>query len=85
MGTRGYADLLLKADDAQKPSYIFELKHLTKKGGTPAAVTQAAAEAVEQLTAYVKGDNIRSIPRLICVAAVFVGTELQKLQVFPAD
>ena len=85
MGTRGYADLLLKADDAQKPSYIFELKHLTKKGGTPAAVTKAATEAVEQLTAYVKGDNIRSIPRLICVAVVFVGTGLQKLQVFPAD
>lgn len=84
-GGKGYADLILKADNAQKPSYIFELKHLTKKGGTPAAVTKVVTEAVEQLTAYVKGDNIRCSPRLICVAAVFVGTELKELKIFPAD
>ena len=81
MGTRGYADLILTAEDPQKPSYLIELKHLPKKSGTPAEVKKVLDAAVVQVMGYAEGDNLRCIPRLTAVAAVFVGTELKGLQV----
>ena len=82
--THGYADLLLTSESGTKPSYLIELKYLTKKNGTAAAVKKTLEAAAVQVADYILGDNLCSVPRLVGVAAVFVGTELSALRVMPA-
>ena len=65
------------------PSYLFELKYLTKAKGTPVAVVQKLEEAKAQAADYAHGDNLKNIPQLKRVSAVFVGLELQAFDVTP--
>lgn len=76
----GYVDLLLRSS-TNGPSYLFELKYLTKAKGTPTAVAQKLKEAQTQAIDYAHGDNLKNIPQLKRVAAVFVGLELQAFDV----
>ena len=78
----GYVDLLLKSSTGG-PSYLFELKYLTKAKGSPTTVAQKLKEAQAQAIAYAHGDNLKNIPQLKRVAAVFVGLELQAFDVTP--
>lgn len=78
----GYIDLLIRpAAGVTAPSYLVELKYLTKKEGTPAAVKAAAEAATAQAERYARCDNIRTIPNLKRVTAIFVGTRLETLDV----
>ncbi len=78
----GYINLLIRpAAGVTAPSYLVELKYLTKKEGTPAAVKAAAEAATAQAERYARCDNIRTIPNLKRVTAIFVGTRLETLDV----
>ncbi len=70
------ADLWLFSSNEKKPSYLFELKYLTKEKGTGAAVKKALDNAKKQLNAEGEGRALQKYPAIKRVAAVFVGTEL---------
>ncbi len=70
------ADLWLFSSNEKKPSYLFELKYLTKEKGTGAAVKKALENAKKQLNAEGEGRALQKYPAIKRVAAVFVGTEL---------
>ena len=74
-GGNGFADVLLQAKDSG-PSYLFELKYLSKTKSEGNAVSNQLDDAVRQLRNYVRGDNIRTFGFVQCVAAVFSGLEL---------
>ncbi len=84
--TTGCIDLLIEPRPGTngKAAYLVELKHLSKKDGTEAAVAEKLAEAREQALRYAQGDNIRCIPNLMRVCAVFAGTELAAFEAAPA-
>ncbi len=73
---KGFADLLLRSTREGSPSYIFELKYLPKSRGTTRAVQNALSDAKEQVSRYVLGENVRTIPSLKRVAVVVVGTKI---------
>ena len=77
----GFIDLLIRPKDAGGFAYLVELKYLTKKAGSDAAVQEALHQAQVQAAGYAQCSNIREIPNLKRVAAVFVGTELKALTV----
>ncbi len=81
---KGYADLVItpvEGSDARY-SYIVELKHLTKaEAAIAGSVDKALAAAKRQATKYAKGENLQSLPQLKRIAAVFVGTTLERLSV----
>ena len=81
---KGYADLVIAPADGSdaRYSYVVELKHLTKaEAAVSGAVDKALAAAKRQATKYAKGENLQSLPQLKRVAAVFVGTTLERLSV----
>ncbi len=81
---KGYADLVISPAEGSDARYSFvvELKHLTKaEAAVSGAVDKALAAAKRQATKYAKGDNLQSLPHLKRVAAVFVGTTLERLSV----
>ncbi len=79
----GNIDLLVQPTPGSrgKTSFLIEFKHLTKAEGTKIAIQKALEKAMAQAKAYASGDNIRTIPRLKLVAAVFVGLELKALEI----
>ena len=83
----GYIDLLIepRPGTGGKAAYLVEIKYLTKKDGSKeVAVANKLAEARKQAMIYAQGDNIRTIPNLVCVCAVFVGTQLAAFETVPA-
>lgn len=80
----GFADVLLQSKN-RGPSYLFELKYLPKGKSEGYAVSSLLDGAVKQLRNYVRGDNIRTIPHLMSVAAVFSGLELAAAHVFNTE
>lgn len=81
---KGYADLVIcpAIGSDGRYSYVVELKHLTKaEAAVSGAVDKALAAAKRQATKYAKGENLQSLPPLKRVAAVFVGTTLERLSV----
>ena len=76
----GYIDLLIRPTvDLNAPSYLVELKYLTKKDGSESNVKTTLTKALLQARQYSECDNIRNIPRLKRIAAVFVGMQLKEL------
>ena len=65
--------------DLNAPSYLVELKYLTKKDGSESNVKTTLTKALLQARQYSECDNIRNIPRLKRIAAVFVGMQLKEL------
>ncbi|HBN74139.1 MAG TPA: hypothetical protein DD376_05465 [Sutterella sp.] len=70
------ADLWIPATDDKKPSFLFEIKCLTKTAGTPKAVRNALEQAQKQLACEAKGAALKPYPNIKRVASVFVGTTL---------
>ncbi len=76
--------LILPAEKSPvKHSYLIEFKHLTKKAvqSNKTLPQHALREAIEQTRRYAQCENIRRIPSLKCVAAVYVGTQLEEFAV----
>ncbi len=80
---KGYIDLLLQPSSpkAAKNAFLVELKYFTKSDASDAAVSKALEEALEQTRRYALGENIRCIPHLKRVAAVFAGTRMKAFKV----
>ena len=81
----GRIDLLIgpAQGSSVKNTFLVEFKHLTKKqvkvdGALP---ERALTLALHQARRYAKCENIRCLPHLKCVAAVYVGTKLDRLVV----
>ena len=79
-----YPDILLTSRRGG-PSYLFELKHVSKTQAKerPDAAAAAMEKACEQLAVYRQASNLRSIPNLQAVAVVYVGRRLEALKVLP--
>lgn len=78
----GRIDLLIRPVKGSpvKTSYLVEFKHLAKaEGKSEAAIQKALKSALEQTRRYARCSNLRGIPNLKRVAAVYAGTELVRL------
>lgn len=78
----GRIDLLIRPVKGSpvKTTYLVEFKHLAKAEGKSEAAIQKTLEcALEQTRRYARCANIRGIPNLKRVAAVYAGTELVRL------
>lgn len=78
----GRIDLLIQPAENSpvKNTYLVEFKYLTKaKGKDKRNVTAARNLALQQARRYAQCCNIRNIPHLKCVAAVYVGSSLAEL------
>ncbi len=80
---KGYIDLLLlpTRPDAARNAFLIELKYFTKPAASDEAVAKALDEARAQTLRYAQGENIRDIPDLKRVAAVFAGTRMKAFKV----
>ncbi len=82
---KGYADILVtpKKESRAKYSYLIEIKHLKAEQGEDAALLEETIkDAKEQLARYSLGNNIGDIQNLKRVVAVFVGVELNVLEIY---
>ena len=81
----GRIDLLIGPTQGSpvKHTFLVEFKHLTKKQvRTDHLLPRRTVEnALKQARRYAECENIRRIPNLKCVAAVYVGTKLDQLVV----
>ncbi len=80
LGTGGTLDILLQST-CNGPSYLFELKHLPKSRATKRSIEALLAQARKQAFDYARGVNIRHIPNLKLVVAIFVGLELKEYSI----
>ena len=84
----GFTDLILKPNNhnSSMPGLVIELKYVknseTKSETTEYVISSKIAEAEEQLIRYSAAENVKSIPNLRRVAAVFSGAELASVKVF---
>lgn len=80
----GFTDLILKPNNhnSSMPGWVIELKYVKKSETTEHVISSKIAEAEEQLIRYSAAENVKSIPNLRRVAAVFSGTELANVKVF---
>ncbi len=80
----GFTDLMLKpsSENSDIPGWIIELKYVKKSETTEQTIAAKIAEAEEQLNRYSGAENIKCIPNLRRVAAVFSGTALKGVKVF---
>ena len=80
----GFTDLMLKpsSENSDIPGWIIELKYVKKSETTEQIIEAKIAEAEEQLNRYSGAENIKCIPNLRRVAAVFSGTALKGVKVF---
>ncbi len=80
---KGYIDILATpcAGSSAETAYLIEVKYLTPKAATDEAKTQAMTQAWEQIHRYEKADNVKQLPKLTSVAALFVGLKLDTLEV----
>ncbi len=75
----GRIDLLIQPAEMSpvKNTYLVEFKYLTKaKGKDKRNVAAARDQALQQARRYAQCSNIRDIPHVKCVAAVYVGASL---------
>lgn len=76
---KGAIDVLIRPanKDSGIYSYLIELKYLPQKKASSENIKNALQNARLQAKRYANGDNIKNIPHLKCVAAVFAGLELK--------
>ena len=80
---KGYIDILAtpSAESRAETSYLIEVKYLAPKAATDKAKAAAISQAWEQLHRYEKADNVRRLPKLTRIAALFVGLRLATLEI----
>lgn len=80
---QGYVDLVLIPVANCNYSYAFEIKYLPKSKASLVAINLKLDEAKKQLTNYSKSEQLRTLPNLIMVAVIYVGTGLEHFEVLP--
>ncbi len=69
------------AEGHAETSYLIEVKYLAPKAATGEAVANALDQAWGQIRRYEKADNVRCLPKLTRIVALFVGLELEILEI----
>ncbi len=80
---KGYIDILAtpSTEGRAETSYLIEVKYLAPKAATNEAKAKALAQAWEQIHRYEKADNVKCLPKLTRIAALFVGLKLETLDI----
>ena len=81
---KGYIDILAtpSAESCAETAYLIEVKYLANKAATNEAVCEALTQAREQIRRYESGDNVKPLPKVKRIAALFVGLRLEKLEIW---
>ena len=81
---KGYIDILAvpAAQSSAKVAYLVEVKYLSRKEATSLAKEKALLQARLQISRYEQGDNVKNLPQLKRIVALFVGLKLETLEVF---
>ncbi len=81
---KGYIDILATPSESScaEASYLIEVKYLPQKEATTEAREKALSQARSQISRYEKGDNVKRLPQLKRIVALFVGLKLETLEVF---
>ncbi len=80
---KGYIDILAtpSAEGCAETSYLIEVKYLAPKAATDEAKAQALSQAWEQIRRYEKADNVKRLPKVKRIVALFVGLKLESLEI----
>lgn len=76
----GFTDLLLVPLKKTAPTYLIELKHVKPAEKSESVVQQKLNDAKAQLDRYAAAENLKSVPHLVKVAAVFSNFELMAME-----
>ncbi len=81
---KGYIDILATpmADSSAKTAYLIEVKHLPLKDDSPEAREKALSAARAQISRYEQGDNVKRLPQIKRIIALFVGLKLETLVIY---
>ena len=80
----GYIDILATpaAESSAKTAYLTEVKYLPLKDDSPEARAKALSDARAQISRYEQGDNVKRLPQLKRIIALFVGLKLETLEIY---
>ncbi len=80
---KGYIDILAtpSAEGHAETSYLIEVKYLAPKAATDEAKAEALSQAWEQIRRYEKADNVKRLPKVKRIVALFVGLKLETLEI----
>ncbi len=80
---KGYIDILASpsAEGCAETSYLIEVKYLAPKAATDEAKAEVLAQAWEQIHRYERADNVKCLPKLMRIVALFVGLKLETLEI----
>ncbi len=80
---KGYIDILAtpSVEGRAETAYLIEVKYLAPKAATDEAKEGALSQAWEQIRRYEKADNVKGIPKLARIVALFVGLKLETLEI----
>ena len=81
---KGYIDILAApaAGSSAKTAYLTEVKYLPLKNDSPEARKKALLDARTQMSRYEEGDNVKCLPQLKRIIALFVGLKLETLEIY---
>ncbi len=81
---KGFADILATpaAESRAETAYLVEVKYLSTKAATGEAKAQALVKAREQISRYEKADNVKCLPKVKRIVALFVGLKLDTLEIY---
>ena len=81
---KGYIDILATpaAESSAKTAYLTEVKYLPLKNDSHEARAKALSEARAQISRYEQGDNVKCLPQLKRIIALFVGLKLETLEIY---
>ena len=81
---KGYIDILAAptAESPAKTAYLTEVKYLRMKDDSPEAREKAISDARAQISRYEQGENVKCLPQLKRIIALFVGLKLETLEIY---
>ncbi len=81
---KGYIDILAApaAGSPAQTAYLIEVKHLPLKDDSPEARKKALSAARAQISRYEQGDNVKRLPQIKRIIALFVGLKLETLEIY---
>ena len=81
---KGYIDILAtpSVEGRAETSYLIEVKYLPMKDDSPEAREKAISDARAQISRYEQGDNVKCLPQLKRIIALFVGLKLETLEIY---
>ncbi len=81
---KGYIDILAApaAESRAQTAYLIEVKYLPMKDDSPEARERVLSDARAQISRYEQGANVKCLPQLKRIVALFVGLKLETLEIY---